>query len=218
MAISKQDLIKLPVWQKGLILAGFVLVLGAIWYFSFYTPNQEEIATLQGQMKKLKNDIAEQRKAKETKLALAVQIKLLEQELKVLSSKLPEEKEIPGLLSSVNEVGRLNGLEFALFKQGNAVRKDYYSEIPVEITVQGGFHQVLLFLNKVGSLDRILHVSKLKMGKYKPAPGGSGKLEASLMATTYKYESQPLHKKEEPKGKRPAPAPAASKPGKAAAD
>jgi type IV pilus assembly protein PilO len=218
MAISKQDLIKMPKWQKALILVGFILILGVVWYFVFYSPNDEEVVALQGQINKLNKDIVEWRKAKEAKVTLAAQIKQLEQELQLLQSKLPEEKEIPSLLSSVNEIGRLNGLEFALFKQQNVIRRDYYSEIPVEINVQGGFHQVLLFLDKVGSMDRIVQVSKLKMGKYKPSAGG-GNLEATMVATTYKYESQPLPKKEEKKGGKGAAAPPhAGKPGKGPAD
>lgn len=216
MAINKDAIVKLPIWQKVLILAGVILILGVVWYLVFYSPNLEQMASLKGQIDKLNKQIAEQKKAKETKTTLAAQIKALDEELKVLSAKLPEEKEIPDLLSSVNETGRLNGLEFALFKQGKPVRKEYYSEIPVEIQVNGGFHQILQFLSKVGSMDRIIHVSKLKMSGYKPA---TGTVLASLQATTYKYESEPMPKKEQPgKKKPPAPPVRAPKGGKGAVD
>jgi type IV pilus assembly protein PilO len=216
MAITKQDLIKMPAWQKGLSLAGFILLLGAVWYFMLYGPQQEEITVLQTQIQRIQNQIREQQKAKEAKTSLTAQIKALQEELKVLSGKLPEEKELPALLSSINEVGRLNGLDFTLFRQGKPVRREFYSEIPVEIQVQGGFHQVLLFLTRLGAMDRIIHVSKVKMGNYKEA-GGVGTLATSLEATTYKYESTPLPAKEAPKGKKPAPAPP-TKSGKGAVD
>ncbi len=220
MPINKEVLIKLPVWKKALILAGVMIVLGLAWYMLFFLPNEEEISSLRSQLDKLQKQIQEQQKAKEAKLDLEKQIKALEAELKVLSSRLPEEKEIPDLLSSVNETGRLHGLEFVLFKQGKPVRKEYYSEIPVEIQVRGGFHQIMQFLSKVGELDRIVHVSKLKMGQYKGEPGG-GTILATLQATTYKYESEPPPKKVEP-GKKPStpppPAKAAPKGGKGAVD
>ncbi len=220
MPINKEVLIKLPVWKKALILAGVMIVLGLAWYMLFFLPNEDEISSLRSQLDKLQKQIQEQQKAKEAKLDLEKQIKALEAELKVLSSRLPEEKEIPDLLSSVNETGRLHGLEFVLFKQGKPVRKEYYSEIPVEIQVRGGFHQIMQFLSKVGELDRIVHVSKLKMGQYKGEPGG-GTILATLQATTYKYESEPPPKKVEP-GKKPStpppPAKAAPKGGKGAVD
>ncbi|MEJ5375475.1 MAG: type 4a pilus biogenesis protein PilO [bacterium] len=220
MPINKEVLIKLPVWKKALILAGVMIVLGLAWYMLFFLPNDEEISSLRSQLDKLQKQIQEQQKAKEAKLDLEKQIKALEAELRVLSSRLPEEKEIPDLLSSVNETGRLHGLEFVLFKQGKPVRKEYYSEIPVEIQVRGGFHQIMQFLSKVGELDRIVHVSKLKMGQYKGEPGG-GTILATLQATTYKYESEPPPKKVEP-GKKPStpppPAKAAPKGGKGAVD
>jgi type IV pilus assembly protein PilO len=194
MAVTKEDIIKMPQWQKGLILLGCILLVGVLWYYLFYSPTKEEIPTLQGKLRKLDSDIQLQEKAKRTKRDLQTQIKEIQRELTVLRSQLPEEKEIPALLSGVTEVGRLNGLDFALFKQMPAVRKDYYSEIPIQITVNGRFHQVVQFLAKVGSMDRILQVSGLKMGKYKALNGGSS-IESSLKATTYKYESTPLPKK-----------------------
>lgn len=220
MPINKEVLIKLPVWKKALIVAGVMVVLGLAWYMLFYAPNNDEISSLRAQLDKLQKQIQEQQKAKEAKLNLEREIKALETELKVLSSKLPEEKEIPDLLSSVNEMGRLHGLEFVLFKQGKPVRKEYYSEIPVEIQVRGGFHQILQFLSKVGAMDRIVHISKLKMGQYKADDKG-GTILASLQATTYKYESEPPPKKAEP-GKKPSTPPpppkGAIKGGKGAGD
>jgi len=216
MPIDKETLIKLPLWQKALALVGFMVVVTVVWYLVFYDPTTEEMASLRSQIEKLQKQIQEQQKAKEARRSLEAEIKALEQELKVLSAKLPEEKEIPELLSKINELGRLSGLEFMLFKQGKPVRKDYYSEIPVEVQVQGGFHSVMQFLSKVASMDRIVHVSNVKMGQYKPIGGGI--IVVSFIATTYKYESEPPPKKEPPK-KKPAPAPApASKGGKVSVD
>jgi type IV pilus assembly protein PilO len=194
MAI-KDSLAKLPKWQKVFVVVGIIIAIGLIWFFALYKPTQEKITNLEAQIRRIKSDIQEQERAKHTKRTLQAQIIDLKRELTFLRSKLPEEKEIPALLSTVTEVGRLNGLDFVLFKQERAVRKDYYSEIPVEIKVTGGFHQVVHFLAKVGTLDRILHVSELKMGQYKPS-NGSGHLETSMQATTYKYESQTLPKPE----------------------
>jgi type IV pilus assembly protein PilO len=192
-AITKEQIVNLPKLQKALILVGFIIVLGAVWYFLLVSPVESEISKLRGEMNKIKEEIQVQEKAKKEKTNLQAQIKELEKELQVLRSKLPEEKEIPTLLSTVNEIGRLNGLEFLLFKQDNAVRRDYYSEIPVQVQVTGPYHQVALFLNRVATLDRIIQISKLRLDKYK-AVGTGGRLEASMQATTYKYETEPLPK------------------------
>ncbi len=201
-AISKEQLVNLPRAQKALILVGFILLLGALWYFLLVSPVEGEISKLKGEITKIKEEIQTQEKAKKEKTNLQAQIKELERELQVLRSKLPEEKEIPGLLSSVNEIGRLNGLEFLLFKQDNAVRRDYYSEIPVQVQVTGPYHQVALFLNRVATLDRIVQVSKLRLDKYKSV-GTTGHLEASMQATTYKYETEPLPKAPAKPGAKP---------------
>lgn len=200
MAITRDDFINMSEWHKLLILLGFIALLVALWYFLLYSSSSEQISTLETEIQKLRAEIAEQERARATKQTLDIQIQKLREELAILKSKLPEEKEIPGLLSRVNEIGRLKGLEFDRFEPSQAVRKDYYSEIPVRIEVRGGFHDVASFLFRVGSMDRILHISQLKMGKYSEADG-VGTLDASMQATTYKYEPTPLPKKEVPKKK-----------------
>lgn len=200
MALTKDDIINLPTWQKGLLLIGFILLLGVLWYLIVYSPTSQKITELKGDIKRLKEEIAVQKQAKARKEDLASQMVKLREELTILRSKLPEEKEIPMLLSRVNEIGRLNGLEFERFEPSKPVRKDYYSEIPVKVEVQGGFHQVAFFLSKVGSMDRILHISVLNMGKYSADDGG--KLQASMQATTYKYEATPMPTIEKAKGKK----------------
>lgn len=200
--ISKEQLVNLPKLQKALILVGFIILIGALWYFLLVSPVEGEISKLKGDISKIKEEIQVQEKAKKEKTNLQAQIKELERDLNVLRSKLPEEKEIPALLSSVNEIGRLNGLEFLLFKQDKAVRRDYYSEIPVQVQVTGPYHQVALFLNRVATLDRIVQVSKLRLDKYKSV-GNVGRLEASMQATTYKYETEPLPKAPAKPGAKP---------------
>jgi type IV pilus assembly protein PilO len=202
MAISKEDILGMPKWQRVLILVGVIVVIGALWYFFLFSKTQKEIEGLKTRIARIEKDIQKLEKAKATKRQLAVQMKELREQLKLLRSKLPEEKEIPQLLSTVSEVGRLNGLTWELFQQRKAVRKDYFSEIPVQIKVTGGYHEVAQFMAQVGKLDRIMHFSNMKMGKYTPANNG-GAINTSMQATTYKYESKPLPKKAQgKKGRR----------------
>lgn len=197
MAITKQDLMKMPIWQKGLILVAVIGLVGLGWYYLLYSPAQGQIPTLKSRLQILDKKIKDQEQAKRDRVNLKAEIDKIQKELDQLKTQLPEEKEIPALLSGVNEVGRSNGLDFVLFKQENAARKSFYSEIPIQIKVQGSFHQVAKFLAEVGTMDRILQVSGLRMGNYKSSNGG-GYLQTSMRATTYKWESTPL-----PATKRP---------------
>lgn len=196
MAITRDDFMNMPAWHKVLMLVGFIILLGVLWYFLVHSSTRNDLTTMQSEIQKLKTEIQKQERAKADKQTLDAQIQKLREQLAILKSKLPEEKEIPMLLSRVNEIGRLNGLEFDRFEPMQPVRKDYYSEIPVKVEVKGGFHQVAFFLYKVGTMDRILHISDLKMGNYEV--DGGGKLNASMEATTYKYEPTPLPVSEKP--------------------
>jgi type IV pilus assembly protein PilO len=200
MPITEQ-ISKLSGWQRWLILLLILIVLGGIWYFLLYKPVYTDMDKLRAEIRKLDSQIQRQRLAKIKRKKLQDEIKRIERNLKILQAKLPEEKEIPALLSTVTEMGRLNGLRFNLFKKEKEIPKDYYTEIPVKIQVRGGFHEVASFLYKIGTMPRIIHVSELKMGKYKRDDSG-GNLEASFKATTYKYEVKQIVKESSSKKRK----------------
>ena len=192
MAIDKETILKMPPLQKALIIVGLILLLGIVWYYLLYTPNDKKINALNADLKKINDRIAELERAKKLIKNLEAEIAKLEKEITALRTQLPEDKEIPALLSEVTEKGRINGLTFSLFKQNPAVKQSYFSEIPVQITVQGDYHQVALFLYAIGTMDRIMHASDLKMGSFKVNKDGFGSMTVSMKASTYTYIPQPV--------------------------
>jgi type IV pilus assembly protein PilO len=77
-------------------------------------------------------------------------------------------------------------LEFLLFRPAGEVNKGFYAEIPVNIEVQGGYHNLGMFFDKVARLSRIVNVSDIKIKK-KGSKGGGGTLKATCVATTYRF-------------------------------
>ena len=74
---------------------------------------------------------------------------------------LPDETEITRLLGEISFRGQESGVEFTLFKPGPLVARGFYSEKPVEIQIEGGFHQIARCLNRLAEMDRIVHVHGL---------------------------------------------------------
>jgi len=89
----------------------------------------------------------------------------LNAELKRAQARLPDQREIADLLSSVAASGRASGLEITLFRQKPEVPHDFYADVPVEMQMRGTYHDVALFLDRVKRLDRIVNVSDIKMTK-----------------------------------------------------
>jgi type IV pilus assembly protein PilO len=102
-----------------------------------------------------------------------------------LAKCLPSEEEMPFLLRGIAEAGRLSNVQFLLFKPiSGGQQTGFYKENPVEIKVNCTYHELGYFLTKIASLERLVNVSKFKLGMNKKA--GPGKYtEISFIATAY---------------------------------
>ena len=168
--------------QRLLICAAsFLLITGGVVYFSFL-PGYNEI-NLQRQSYQSMQGRLRIAKSKAAKLpALKKEWKDKEAEFRKVMKALPEKREIPSLLTSISQSGQDTGLEFLLFQPGSEQDRDFYGEIPVEIKINGNFHNVVMFFDKVTGLNRIVNIKDIEM---KSSTGG--KLATSCTALTYKF-------------------------------
>jgi type IV pilus assembly protein PilO len=113
----------------------------------------------------------------------------LERQLKEAITRLPDEKEIPELLSSVSNLGRDAGLDILIFRQKPEAYQEFYAEVPVEMQVRGTYHQVASFVDSVGKLDRIVNVSDIAMRDAKLSSGDLV-LQANAQITTFRFLSE----------------------------
>jgi type IV pilus assembly protein PilO len=169
--------------QRIAICIGAFVLLGGLFFYVFYLPKSGEIDELEQ-----KYDELQVRLTKAT--AAAKNLKMYQKKYKEAQGKfrlvlrlLPDKKEIPSLLENISKSGRHSGLEFMLFKPSQEVSKGFYAEIPVEIKVTGGYHNLATFFDKVAKLSRVVTVSKVNIKGTK----GPGTLEASCVATTYRF-------------------------------
>jgi type IV pilus assembly protein PilO len=132
----------------------------------------------------------------EEKIKFEQEIAQLQEQLKVAMAKLPEQKEIPGLLISMSEAEGLGGVEFQLFEPLAPVEKEFYAELPVKISLTGVYHDTATFFEKVAKLPRIVNVSDISMEKRDGAKDGNGAkgpvLATSFLIKTYMFVEKPV--------------------------
>lgn len=176
--------------QKLLIaIGGPLLVLGA-YFMLLLGPRLSRTA-------ELRTHIANMEKDREEKLvdASAVperqkEVEDLERELQLAILQLPDEKEIPQLLSSISTLGRDSGLDILIFRQKPEGYQEFYAEVPVEMQVRGTYHQVAKFFDRVRKLDRIVNVSNIVL-KDPEVIDDDLLLEANSQVTTFRFLSEP---------------------------
>ena len=169
------------------------LFVGA--YYLFTKPvldaNEKDAATLAQK----KSEIA-QLAPYETKIQeLDRQLQSLNQQLELQKRIVPDEKEVPSFITLVQGEALKSGVEIRRYTAKNTTNKEFYSEVPFEVDVDGPYYGVLDFYQRIGQLERIVNVSNVAMASVTNA--GAAKVKrtytyaptetvvASFMATTF---------------------------------
>ncbi|MFJ4141860.1 type 4a pilus biogenesis protein PilO [Pseudomonas sp. NPDC089734] len=120
------------------------------------------------------------------------QMEEMENTFGALLRQLPSDTEVPGLLEDITRTGLGSGLEFEEIKLLPEVVQQFYIELPIQITVVGGYHDLATFVSGVASLPRIVTLHDFEI---KPAdPKVQTKLRMNILAKTYRYNDEGLKK------------------------
>jgi type IV pilus assembly protein PilO len=125
--------------------------------------------------------------------AYKLQMKEMEESFGTLLRQLPSDTEVPGLLEDITRTGLGSGLEFEEIKLQPEVAQQFYIELPIQITVVGGYHDLATFVSGVASLPRIVTLHDFKIG-LSAEDGSVSKLRMNVLAKTYRYNDEGLKK------------------------
>jgi type IV pilus assembly protein PilO len=171
-------------WLLGIIGLGIVV----LYITQLMLPLWESKGKLETDLRKIQADLEQKRIIAANLPKLEAEIKELGKQLELALVKLPEEKEIPKLLTQVNTLGLQSGLEFLLFRPAAQVKKGFYAEVPIDIRVEGEYHTLGEFLDRVSKLERIVNVADLRINPLTAQKQQlSRTINAELKATTFTF-------------------------------
>jgi type IV pilus assembly protein PilO len=182
---EKVEKIKMPI-RIAIFLGTLVLLAGLFVYF-VYIPKTEEIATTREEIAKLQQKlnqaVVRARALKKFEAEYAEVDAQFQEALRLL----PNTKEIPSLLKSITQLGTDSNLEFLLFSPQRERAQDFFMEIPVSIEVSGTYHNVAIFFDKVGQMERIVNILNVSMT---PQKERSTIVTARFDAVTYRFKGE----------------------------
>lgn len=177
---------KLPGSTKLLILVGVIAAIGFGYYMMFRIPQQEVLEQLQGEITRLTGERDKAAGIAEHLDEYKAEVARLQEDLERAKALLPNDREIDDLLKSVANLGKKVGLQFLLFRPLPESQRDFYAEVPVEISISGGYHEVALFFAKVGQLKRIVNIQNVTMSQ-PVEKNGKMNLTVSGQAVTFRF-------------------------------
>jgi type IV pilus assembly protein PilO len=165
-----------------------------------YGDNQNQISILQGDLDLVQRQVGSLNdlKTESTKLQL---------QLNDAKRALPAGKEIPALIANISERGRKVGLEISKFNplpENYDSGNEFVAEVPISLAVEGSFHDVAIFFDKLSDMDRIVHVKNIDMS-ITTEDAGRTKLMVEGKAITFRFlsdDERTQRSKKSKKGRR----------------
>ena len=213
MAIDLEGLKKLSPKVKLLIACLVFILIGYFYYMFFLGDVLAKKTALDTKLVELQQQVAEKEKTVAQLGKYIQEVNALKESFTVALQKLPNEKEIAGLLSSVVQAGKGADVDFLLFEPKPPEKKapevkpgappppgpkpadakvppappKFYEDIPIKVQLTGGFHNTISFFEKVARLPRIVNIEDITMGEAQEVKGRGRIVKTSCMVKTYMF-------------------------------
>jgi type IV pilus assembly protein PilO len=188
---------KLPWYgQLGAFVALSAASMGAFWYF-YEGPARTEMATRQGQLAALRQEIDKGQSIARKLPEFRAEVADLETRLEGLRAVLPEQKDVGDLLRRIQTLATQSNLEIRGFKPLAIMQKQLHAEWPIALELEGSYHDLALFFDKVSKVPRIINISQIDIkgrdtGQRTAQASASGATIADeCLATTFVLSDAP---------------------------
>ncbi|MFT6776740.1 MAG: type IV pilus assembly protein PilO [Paraglaciecola sp.] len=185
--INDLDFEQIATWpfEVKSLVALFVIVIGLAGGYYFLVKDKLPILEV------AQNKELTLKQTYQGKYRIAVNLQAYEEQLGQLQSdfssmlkSLPTSNETPGLLDDITLVGTSAGLTFRLLNWKREIPKEFYSELPIEMEVFGGYHNFGQFASEIAGLPRIVTVHDFEVTQE------ANTLKLKVQAKTYRTSSE----------------------------
>jgi type IV pilus assembly protein PilO len=180
---------KLPRSQRLLIALGSYVLVALLVYVGLVSST---LSGIESETKR-KTDLTAKRdevKARaDNRAAFEAELDTLGAQLKQALTELPNDREIPGLLSEIDSLARTSGLEVRRFQPLPEVSHEYFADVPVQIVMDGSYHEVAIFFDRVSKMNRIVAIEDIQLSDPKEI-GMETSLTISGKVVTFRFLSE----------------------------
>lgn len=180
--------------QWGLTLGAAVLLTVALYFTYFKSQRNNNISAQAALDAKLQEN--SQLEPYVSKLAeMDRQVASLQQQLEIEKRIVPDEKEVPNFMQMIDAEAVKSGVELRRYTAQPVSTKEFYSEVPFEVELDGPYYSMLNFFDHVAKLERIVNVGNLQVANVKKPSDAKAKhmyqyapnesVVATCMATTF---------------------------------
>ena len=192
--MDKLDL-KNPAIQKIAVSAVLAMSVLGVFFFTHFLPfgypnQQEQVNTLKADFERKSTELARARTTVADLPRFEAEYEQLHQRWELAAELLPVDRQLSTLLRKITLAGQQTGVQFVMFKPGGQRPSEYHTELPVQISVTGPYHNVGSFLAELANLRRIVTVSSLHLMASSRTDDGT--TTAEFVASAYSLNTTPV--------------------------
>lgn len=164
MAINLNELSGLKQW--GAVIVGGAIVTAALYFTMFKSMSDKNAAAQTALQTKVRenNELESYRpKLKDIERQLAN----LKQQLEIEARIVPDDKNVDTFIQTMDGEAQKAGVELRRYTAKPVAAKEYYSELPFDMELDGPYYSMLNFFDRVGKLERIVNIGGLMVGNTK---------------------------------------------------
>ncbi len=186
MALESISISKLPQRTQLVLLTLVIAGLFYVFYSFYIQPLKTEVNTLGSQFNDLKNEVQKGQIVYSRLPEFKKQVREQEVKLATLRSILPERKQTAEIVSGLELLARESRLRIKSFQPQGTVRKDFYEDWPILLSLEGNYDNLGMFFEKVSQFTRIINVENITIKKVEE-PTRSRTISATCTATTFVF-------------------------------
>jgi type IV pilus assembly protein PilO len=151
-------------WYWALII-GLVLAGALIWAFENYlfSDIEKEITSSRAQLQTLQQKVREGKVAEGHLAQFREEAERLSTELNTLLRILPTERQNDELIKKIKSLTERGNFRLESFEPRGLAKKEFYSEYPIAVRLEGNYHELALFFDRLSRFSRIINVDALQI-------------------------------------------------------
>ena len=184
------SLAKMP-WHAQLGVFVVLSLAGAGAFYNFYEmPRQEIIETQARELSGIRGRISKGQATARQLPEFRAQVDDLETRLEQLKPILPNERDAGELLRRVQTLAVQSNLVILGFRPQAISTKAMHAEWPISLQLEGNYHNLGLFLDRVSKFPRIINIGGLSLAQ-RESSSGNNTMTITCTATTFVLVEQP---------------------------
>ena len=153
-------------------------------------PERAQVEAVRARLAQLQGEVAKVQPLAGKLPVIQREVRALEVSLRETTSVIPDEKDPQDVLRNLHELASESALDIATFTPKPVVAKPQYAEWPIQLGLEGTYHDLGRFFDRLATMSRLISVSDLDI-KTRSKPTGKGTVAVTCLATTFVFKKDP---------------------------